>query len=110
MIASLGKIVVAVAGTPVILTQNATAQSPKRCHSFLCEVLPTNIGKIYIGTKGMNKTTLVGVCAILPVPTANLLPSFSATLSYAPAAFEIASIYVDADNSGEGIVASIIVG
>jgi len=110
MIRSLGKITVATAGTPVTLAQNATNQSPNRCHSFLVQVLSTNLGKIYIGQRGMNKTTLAGVFAVLAVPTANILQSFSATLSYAPNDFTASGIYIDADNSGEGVIASVIVG
>ena len=109
MIQSLGKVVVTTAGTPVQMTQNSTNQTKVRCHSFMVEALSANSGKIYIGAKGMSKTTLAGVYAILPVPTANILPSFSATLTLVPDAFIPSTIYIDADVSGEGVLASIVV-
>jgi len=109
MIKSLGKVTVAVAGTPEAITKNWTATT-RRCHSFLVEVLPTNTGKVYVGDKNLNKSTLAGVFAILAIPTTNLLPSFSATLSYAPDAFDAGDIFLDVDVSGEGAVCSVVRG
>ena len=105
MLKSLGKVTVATAGTPVKVTPAIT-----RCHSILVEVLPTNTGKIYIGDSTMNKSTLVVVFAILAIPTTNILQSFSATLSYAPDAFDASKIFLDADVNGEGALVSIIRG
>ena len=107
---SLGKIVVNPAGTPIRLTANQSAPGANYpAHSYLVEALSGNTGKIYIGTSTLDKTTLAGVYAILPPPTANIFPSFSATVSYSPNHFNLAEIYVDVDNAGEGVVASAIV-
>lgn len=109
---SLGKIAVTAAGTPEAATKNET--NPTRrliCHSFLAEALPTNTGKVYVGRLGqLNKTTLAGVYAILPIPTTNVLPSFSVTLNTAYDSFDMSQVGIDADVNGEGVLVSIVQG
>jgi hypothetical protein len=107
MIRSLGKITVPSPGTPIRLTANEV-DSNKRlaCHSMLIEALPGNTGKIYIGqNSSMNKTTLAFVIAILPVPTANLIASFSVT-AYVAAGFHADQLWIDVDVANEGVLAS----
>lgn len=111
MTASLGKITVTSAGTPVRATINESdPTAPYHCHAFLVEAWPTNTGKIYIGMNGMNKTTGVELLAILAVPTANTSPTFSATIAYAPNALTISDIYIDAENSNDGALVSVVIG
>lgn len=107
---SLGKITVNPSGTPIRLTANASTPAANYpAHSYLVECLAANTGKVYIGTATMDKTSLTGVYAILPPPTANVFPSFSVTVSYSPNHFNLAEVYIDVDNAGEGVVASAIV-
>lgn len=104
VINSLGKLTVASAGTPIPLTATKTL-----CHSVLIEVLSTNVGKIYIGTSALNSSTLVGTVAILGIPTSAILPVFTMGLSYAPNPINIANLYIDADNSGDGVIVSYLI-
>lgn len=98
-------------GTPLRATNNFTTPAQRvGCHSLMVEALPANAGKCYIGSSKMNKTTLVGVWAILAIPTNNILPSFSATLSYAPGGFNLADVFIDCDNNGDGVLVSYIAG
>lgn len=109
MLRSRGKVTVTSAGTPVRLTTNESTPSARLgCHAFMVESLSTNTGKIFIGTSGMNKTTLAGVVAILAIPTSNILPVFTVGFSGAPNAFNLADYYVDADNSGEAVLVSTL--
>lgn len=98
---SLGKITVSSAGTPVQATGTSTP-----VHSYLVQALSTNTGKIYIGNSTMSKTTLVGVFAVLAPPSTNLIPSFASAVSTIAARFDLSQVWVDADNSGEGVLIS----
>lgn len=95
---SLGKIAVSSAGTP-----QAVSASQLLCQSISFQALSSNTGKIYIGTQGMSKSTLVGVLAVLAVPTANLLPGYSVS-SIPIGSVNAAEIYLDADTSTEGVI------
>lgn len=109
MFLSLGKVVVATAGTPVQATVNQTSPTaPLVCHAILVEVLPTNTGKIYVGLVGFSKTTLVGALAILPPPTTNSYANWGGSVGFAPNAVEASQVYIDADNSGEGVLISLL--
>ena len=89
-IQALGKITVPVPGTPVLVTGNlaATGTPPlapmTRCHGIMVEALPTNTGKVYVGTVAMVAATGVQVFAILAIPTVNFLPTFSAANTFSP--------------------------
>jgi hypothetical protein len=119
---SLGFVTVASAGTPERATKNVgqtgsnlgPVGSPGNrfpCHSFLVEALPTNTGKVYVGKRSaMNKTTGAGLLAILPIPTTNLLPSFSSTMSKSFNAFDLSTIWIDVEVSGDGVLISAIIG
>lgn len=106
---SLGKVTVASAGTPVRATANQTTPANRfPAHSYLVEAVVGNTGKVYIGAAGMDKSTLVGVFVVLPPPTANVLPSFSATVSYSPNHFNMADVWIDVDTNNEGALVSCI--
>src|SRR5262245_54553520 len=107
---SLGSVVIATPGTPARVTNNQSVPTHRLpAHSFLIEALSTNVGKVYIGTSNMNKTTLLGVCAILAIPTTNILPSFSATVAFSASAFNLADYFIDTDNTNDGALISYIV-
>lgn len=105
---ALGKIPVPVAGTPVAVPVPPSINPPS-CHAVIIEALPGNTGKIYIGLVGLNKTTLAQVLVVLPIPTVNLLPTFSIALTVAGNAINLGQFYVDADISGEGVLISALV-
>jgi len=75
----------------------------------MAQCLPTNTGKVYVGNKQMNKTTLAGVTAILAIPTVNTIPSFSVSASPVPVGFDMTFVYIDADIAGEGAIVSCVV-
>lgn len=105
---SLGRTLVVVAGTPVAVQVPSTV-NPPTCHAFVVEALSGNTGKVYIGLVGLNKSTLVGCLVVLPVPTANLIPTFSVSVTAASNAVALDQLYIDADNSGEGVLISAVV-
>src|SRR5512146_3205456 len=86
-------------GTLKRLTSSFTDPTMRQAvHSFLCQALPANTGKVYIGLANFNKTTGVGVIAALAVPTANIIPSCSATVAYSANHFNLADFWFDVDN------------
>jgi hypothetical protein len=102
---SLGKVTVTTAGNPVRVTATSTP-----CQSISLQALSTNTGKIYVGNiQAMSKTTLVGVLGVIAVPTSNALPSASIS-QMSPAGLDASSFWLDADNSGEGVVVGLVQG
>lgn len=115
MIQALGKIVVVTPGTPVAVTSllppegNPAQVQYTRCHGILVQALPTNGGNIYIGDSELDAATLAHCFAILGVPTANFLPTFSAALTITPNGLMASDFYLDADVNGEGALVTILV-
>lgn len=108
-IVSLGKVAITAAGTPEPATKNQPTPTKRFIvHSFVVEALPSNTGKVYIGINALNKSTLAGVYAILPIPTTSIIPSFSATLGHAYDAFDMSLIGIDVEVSGEGVLISVV--
>lgn len=112
MLQSYGKVVVSTAGTPVQATANQTNPiTPVPANAVLIEAWPSNTGKIYIGVvSSMSKSTGVGVIGVLAVPTANFIPSFSATLAYSTGGLDVSQLWVDADNSSDSVIVSAVLG
>ena len=109
MIAALGPIVVPSGGTPVaIATALDNPDKQQSIHGIMLQTLPDNTGKIYIGRADMHRTTLVGVYAILPIPTVNFLPTFSAALTIAPNGLSTREFYLDVDVDGEGVLVTYL--
>lgn len=106
---ALGKLTLTAAGTPQRLTVPLEKMNPPSCHAVFIEVLPTNTAKIYVGLAGLAKATLVQVLAILPVPTVNLLPTFTIAVTVAGNAINVGDLWIDADVSGEGVLVSALV-
>jgi len=114
MIQAIGPIIVAAAGTPVSVFAALPSDEWKTgrtfpLHGILFQALQTNVGRVYIGNAAMDKTTLVGVYAVLPIPTDNLLPTFSAALTWSPNALRLEDFYVDADDAGEGCLVTVLI-
>ncbi len=99
------------AGTLVRLTDNESDPTANiHCHSIMAEALQGNTGRVYIGSSAMVRATGVGVYAVIPIPTSNILPTFTATIAYAPAALLLNDLYLDVDQDGEGVLVSYVVG
>ncbi len=107
---SLGKVIVTTAGTPVRATLNETVPTERYgAHAMLFQQVPGNTGKLYIMDRQTgNASTGAGVLAVLAIPTVNLLPSASATITYAAAGFNAADFWIDAEVSGQGCQVSAI--
>ncbi len=99
------------AGTLVRLTDNESDPTANlACHSLMAEALQTNGGRVYIGSSTMVRATGVGVYAVIPIPTNNILPTFTATIAYAPAALLLNQLYLDVDTDTDGVLVSYVVG
>jgi hypothetical protein len=99
----LGRVNVAAPGTPVALTTdlNATAAI------LFIQTIPGLTSKIYIGTKGMNKTTLSGVCRILwPNSSGGISDQFLVSAESGSDQIHPSAYYIDSDVAGEGVLAS----
>lgn len=99
---SLGHVTVAVPGTPERATRNEldpTRRYP--ANAVLIQQWPGNTGRVYFGTAAMNVAAGTGILATLAVPTANTLPSASATFPI-PVGFDLSTYRIDADVVGEG--------
>lgn len=103
-----GRVVVAVPG---VLAQVVVPPyvSPPSVHAILIEALPGNTGRTYVGVKGLARATLANCLAVLPIPTANMIPTFSITVTEAANGVALASFYFDADVGGEGVMVSAII-
>lgn len=106
---SLGKVTVTTGGTPVRATVNESVPAARvPAQSFLVEANPANTGKIYVGALGMSRTTLAGVHGVVGIPTATgTIPSYTASIPLAPAGFNMADFYIDADVNGESALVSL---
>ena len=97
----LGPITVVTPGTKVPLSAIDI-----RCEGLLIQALSnaarTNTGRIYLYDRA-------GVrIATLSAPTANTIPSASATIPSAPGGFNARDYSIDADVAGDGVDASYI--
>lgn len=117
MLQVLGPITVPVPGVPARATSTITTDAggiqndPTKfsCHAALFQARPGNTGNVYIGTSNMVRATLVGVAAVLAIPTANSIPAFSIALTLAPAGVDLSELYVDADVADEGVLLTLLV-
>lgn len=110
MLKPLGRFLVPVAGTPVRLTSTQTNPAESfPCHGVYIQALPTNLGKVYVGTSAMNKATLAEVIAIIAIPSAGNLPAFTAALTLAPNAINLSDLYLDVDTGSEGALVSVLI-
>ena len=111
MLKSLGKVTIAVPGTTVRATVNMADPTKNRaCNGFMIQTLRTNVGYVYIGSVTMNRVAQSELYCVLPPPTANSLPTFSASLPYAPGGLNMGDVYVDADNANDGVLIAAVVG
>ena len=111
MIIALGKVAVTTPGTPVnVLTTLNRQDVPSAVKAVIVQAVGANTGAIYIGSsaQGFSKSTLAGVYQVLPTPTANSLPSFSANHDMAGTGIQINDLMLDADIAGNGAIVTIL--
>lgn len=113
----LGKISSAAVPTPVITEMDPNHPTLRKriaTHGIMFEVWPTNTGLIYIGLSNMDKTTGVGVLAILGLPSFDsngkvvFLPTFSMALTINPNGLNAADFFIDADVSGDAVLVTAL--
>lgn len=108
----LGAVQVVTPGTPVsVMTNLAQVPAPihKSCQAIAFQALPTNVGVVYIGYRGMVRATFANVAAVIPAPGSNITgPFITATIALpmSPAGLNAADFYVDANNSSDGVIVS----
>ena len=114
MVASFGQVLVTSAGTPVCA--NANVSDSKRhigLQSVFMQARPENTGRIYIfysgsnGATSSNKTTRATCVGFLPAPsdpTKGPFPSWSYTVPNVSVGMVLDNFWLDADNSGEGVI------
>lgn len=110
MIQSLGPLRVALAGVPQRVTLNLPQPLERfTVHGVLLQVLPTNAGRIYVGTSALNRATFENLYGMLAVPTANVLPTFSAALTLSPNAILLTDMFIDADQNNDGVIVTVLI-
>ena len=93
-----------VPGTPLNVTANYPGLINQPVNSMYFQVLPSNTGDVYIGIANMmDKTTGVGVIAVLRPPTANHLPDLAWQISGDPNPYVVGQYVVDCDDADDGI-------
>jgi hypothetical protein len=95
---SLGFVTVPTPGTPVPLSASPLLSSGRVQPRSAPGVV--NVGNVYLGTKGMNKSTGAGVYAVLSPEQVEGFPLTPAV--------DLAQLYLDADNAGDGVLASYL--
>ncbi len=109
MIGAVGKVPVTVPGTPVPAYGTLSAREYNQgVHGVMFQALPANVGLVYIGASNMNKSTLVGVYAVLAIPTTNSKPSFSVAQTISPNGLSLKEFFIDADQAGEGALVTFL--
>lgn len=108
LLKGLGKTTVTTPGTPVQVSVPSVINPPS-CHACIIEALFGNTGKVYVGTSGLTKSTLADVLVVLPIPTSNLIPTFSISIVSGANALHLRDLWIDADVAGEGVIVSAVV-
>ena len=94
---SLGKVVVAIPGTPVALSVDATI----RVARVVLQTSPANTGNTYFGQSGLSKTTLAGVSHVFPASG-----GYEVSTADGTDGITLAKLSVDADVAGESLLVS----
>lgn len=104
---ALGKIVVAVPGTPVRATTNLTDPTANYyVHGYAIQRLKSNVGDVYVGlTSSDDRTTARYRLARLHSGE----PSFSAGIGIELNGTNMADVWIDADNAGDGVTIGVLI-
>lgn len=108
MLRALGKIT-PTPGTPVRVSSLLSSGIDPHCHGVLIQAFRANTGYAYVGAAGMNPAANTDLYATLAIPTANTIPSFTAALTFAPNAINLADLWIDVATPGDGVIVSMLV-
>lgn len=110
MIEAVGKFTVVVPGTLVRVTsQKADPAASYPVHGVLFQVLPANVGRVYVGASNMSRVNRTGLFGMLAAPSGALLPSFSVSLTIAPNGIALGDFYLDADTADDGVIVTVLI-
>lgn len=113
MVEIVGKISVPVPGTPVSVIASplvtALLGSFQTVQSVLFQAWKGNIGAVYVGKSGLNRTTGAAVGAVLPIPTINAIGAFGASNHLSPAGIDLSVFYLDADVANDGALVTLLI-
>jgi hypothetical protein len=101
---SLGKVVVASAGTPVRATKNEGDPAARfSVQSISVQALVGNSGtNIYVGSASLNKSTLAGCYIVIPKGSQAAI-----SIDLAPEGLLANEIYIDADTTNDAALISV---
>lgn len=105
MIKSLGLVVTLASGTPVRATFNATDPTKRQpAQSIKFSARKGNTGLVFIGLKGMVKSTGVNVVGVVGIPPATGdWPELEFIIPVVPNGLDASDFYVDADQANDGV-------
>ena len=99
----IGRVNVATPGTAVPLTTDSTITASK----LFVQVIPGLTGKVYLGVRSMNKSTLAGVTRILwPNSGGGFSENFFLESQDGTNSIRLADYAIDADVAAEGLLVS----
>jgi hypothetical protein len=107
---SLGYINVASGGAPVRITDNETTPAARvGAQTVRLQALPGNEDIVFVGTAGLVISTGVGVLGVIPPPADPVEGPFAVwemSVHNAPAAINLADIYIDCASADGAVVGS----
>ena len=112
MILSFGLVVTPVPGTPVQATHNATDPSRRvAAQSIKFSARKGNTGLVFIGLKGMVKSSGVNVLSVVGIPAATGdWPVLDFQMPVVPNGLNLTDLYVDADQANDGVYIAVMQG
>lgn len=102
MAIALGKFTTT-AGTPLQVHPTSLV-----AHAVFIQAASSNTGKVYVMDRNGDKSTGVGVVAVIPVPTTNSIPAYVETMTGSQNALDMLNYWFDVENSGEGVQVSYL--
>jgi hypothetical protein len=104
---SLGKVIVITPGQPVRVTINRPVPSANfYVHGYAIQRLKNNTGDVYVSLSPTDDRT--NLSRILCVLSASQ-PSFSAGIGIELNGTNMADVYIDADNGGDGVTIGVLI-
>lgn len=96
-------------GTPLKLSVNFPEYDKEMTNTIYVQVLPGNIGDVYIGRENLNVATKTGIVSRLRPPTDNHLPDVALNMPVIRVAnpFNVDAYRIDVDNLGDGVIVTI---
>lgn len=89
--------------SPITINFPGLVDTRPRFNTLYLQVGAGNTGDIYFGRSGFNKTTKVGLIAILRPPTANHLPDLAFNIPSSVNPFMLSGYDVTCDQPGDGV-------